>query len=988
MVAERLRAGAAARLPQASARRRPAWRRDAFRAAVRRLDRLVLRGPRPAPGIDGLRARIARAMTIRRACGKAEAGTWRAARRRCRPRRRAAAWLDGWLAASPVRRRCAATACRRPARRPCRRRRGARRDRRTKPGAAAPVARRGRRGGRDLRRRAGRGGRATSRRSPGGAIPALLDALMAGRVVRPRFGRHPRLHIWGPLEARLQHADVVILGGLNEGTWPPEPPPDPWMSRPMRSALRPAAARAPHRPAAHDFAQAFCGAPRRADPRPAGRRHADRAVALAAAPRTLLAADGDRACCLRRPPDRRVAGARWMAGRTAIRAGRAARPAPAPPVERAAAPLSVTQIETWMRDPYAIYARHVLALEPLDPHRRRSRRGRARHLHPRGAGPLHPGLPRERCRGDAMDRLLAIGREALGDRSASRPACAPSGGRASSASPAGSSSTRRSAGAVAQPLAAEKSGRQRFERAGRRLLPDRRGPTASTACRRRPARHRRLQDRRAADGRDDQRAGFAPQLPLRAAMAQPARSRTCAPPTWPSWPTGGCRAGTRAARSAVRGRGRRRRTGRGIDRRAGPSLPDRRLRPHGDRPTCRLYRAGAALRFDDYRPPRARPGMGGRGRRRGMSDWPRVVPPSAPDDPGVPPAPRRRPDRRSVWVAASAGTGKTKVLTDRVLPLLLAGTPPAAHPVPDLHQGGGGRDGDPRPDRAGPGRWTRRRPRRARSPISPDLLGRPPRESDDSARARLFARVLDCPGGLKIQTIHAFCESLLGRFPLEAGLAPHFQVMDERDAREAAGRRPRRHAASVPVRRRRRALAQALDRIAGAHSGRRAFDELMAGARRRARPPARACSRARRRLAGAAAALRRRSSASAPTRRRGRCCRRRLRRRCVRPHGAARGAAQALRTGRKTDRQSARPPSRAWLAAMRRPRRRLRRLSRAFLTKNGGASRETLDHQGGCARPATRTLLAALLAERPSACSRSATRRRAMRTAPTPRSRC
>ena len=78
--------------------------------------------------------------------------------------------------------------------------------------------------------------------------PALLESLLAGRVLRPRYGRHPRLAIWGPLEARLQTADLVILGGLNEGSWPQQVPVDPWFSRPMRRSLGLASAGAPHRP--------------------------------------------------------------------------------------------------------------------------------------------------------------------------------------------------------------------------------------------------------------------------------------------------------------------------------------------------------------------------------------------------------------------------------------------------------------------------------------------------------------------------------------------------------------------------------------------------------------------------------------------------------------------------------------------------------------------------------------------------------------------
>ncbi|MEK9754492.1 MAG: double-strand break repair protein AddB, partial [Rhodospirillaceae bacterium] len=70
-----------------------------------------------------------------------------------------------------------------------------------------------------------------------GDFATLFEAALAGRVVRPSFGSHPRLFIWGLLEARLQRADLAILGGLNEGTWPPEAAANPWMSRPMMAAF-------------------------------------------------------------------------------------------------------------------------------------------------------------------------------------------------------------------------------------------------------------------------------------------------------------------------------------------------------------------------------------------------------------------------------------------------------------------------------------------------------------------------------------------------------------------------------------------------------------------------------------------------------------------------------------------------------------------------------------------------------------------------------
>src|SRR5690606_1699370 len=91
--------------------------------------------------------------------------------------------------------------------------------------------------------------------------PALFEALLAGPVVRPRFGRHPRLVLLGLMEARLLQFDLVVLGGLNEGTWPGEPGPDPWMSRPMRRAFGLPSPERRIGVEAHDFVQAL-GAPK------------------------------------------------------------------------------------------------------------------------------------------------------------------------------------------------------------------------------------------------------------------------------------------------------------------------------------------------------------------------------------------------------------------------------------------------------------------------------------------------------------------------------------------------------------------------------------------------------------------------------------------------------------------------------------------------------------------------------------------------------
>ncbi|OAN55235.1 double-strand break repair protein AddB [Paramagnetospirillum marisnigri] len=197
---------------------------------------------------------------------------------------------------------------------------------------------------------------------PGRCYAALLDELMAGVAVRSSWDHHPRLHIWGPLEARLQHADLLVLGGLNEGSWPAPPEADPWMSRPMRDAFGLAPPERRIGLAAHDFAQAFA-APRvvltrslRVDGTPTvPSRWLMRLEAVMTACGLSFAEDAhqwlDWHALLDRPDS-------WS---------RAEPPAPRPPVAARPRRLSVTEIETWMRDPYAVYAKHVLGLRALDP---------------------------------------------------------------------------------------------------------------------------------------------------------------------------------------------------------------------------------------------------------------------------------------------------------------------------------------------------------------------------------------------------------------------------------------------------------------------------------------------------------------------------------------------------------------------------------------------------------------------------------------------
>lgn len=136
---------------------------------------------------------------------------------------------------------------------------------------------------------------------------------------------------------------------------------------------------------------------------------------------------------------------------------------------------------------------------------------------------------------------------------------------------------------------------------------------------------------------------------------------------------------------------------------------------------------------------------------------------------------------RSVWVSANAGTGKTRVLVDRIARLLLNGAPPEKILCLTFTKTGAAEMAERINTQLG--HWSMM----SDAELIEDIRLLNQREPDDETlktARQLFARVLDVPGGLKIRTIHAFCESLIGRFPIEAGVAPHFSVIDERTTAE------------------------------------------------------------------------------------------------------------------------------------------------------------------------------------------------------------
>lgn len=241
---------------------------------------------------------------------------------------------------------------------------------------------------------------------PAGDWPDLFEALVAGQVVKPTMAGDSRVAIWGTLEARLLTVDTLVIGGLNEGSWPRRAEPDRFMSRAMKAGL---ALDPPERrigQSAHDFlmsagnADVILTRSSRSGNAPAmPSRWLQRLQAFAGEQTVAPAhARGDElldwARALDVEPDMPFA----------------ARPEPAPPVEMRPTRFSVTEIETLRRDPYAIYARRILRLEPIEPLLRdpgAAERGTLFHaiLHGFTSSGVDPAGE------DAAARLLAIGRD-------------------------------------------------------------------------------------------------------------------------------------------------------------------------------------------------------------------------------------------------------------------------------------------------------------------------------------------------------------------------------------------------------------------------------------------------------------------------------------------------------------------------------------------------------------------------------------------------
>lgn len=262
----------------------------------------------------------------------------------------------------------------------------------------------------------------------GGTITAveyrsLFDSLIHQGEVREAVKSHPNIMIWGTIEARVQGAELVILGGLNDSVWPQMPEPDPWLNRKMR---KDSGLLLPERQiglSAHDYQQAM-GAPqvvitrakRNAESETVPSRWLNRLVNLMDG---LPSRNGPAGLA-----EMRARGDVWLGLAEAMdqpdaamlldpRLQPALRPAPQPPVSARPPELPLTAIETLIRDPYEIYARYILRLRPLDPLRAApDARDRGIVVHAILEAFVKQRPPNE-TRIEARNRLMEIAREEL-----------------------------------------------------------------------------------------------------------------------------------------------------------------------------------------------------------------------------------------------------------------------------------------------------------------------------------------------------------------------------------------------------------------------------------------------------------------------------------------------------------------------------------------------------------------------------------------------
>ena len=615
------------------------------------------------------------------------------------------------------------------------------------------------------------------------SFPHILKTLMDGKTVRPSWPAHPRLSILGPVEARMQSADRLIIGGFNEGNWPPRPETDPWMNAEMRQS----AGLLPHNwrsgLSAHDVWMAICTpdvivtrALRDGDVVTTPSRWLQRLEAVLAALQITDALDrGDviktRLSMLAPVPAFSPVG----------------RPEPCPPVDVRPRTFSATEIDDWISDPYSIYAKRILGLRPLDDIDRApdaALRGNIVHDALAAFIKAHPKGP---FGSDALGELRAFGRryfEPFWQISSVRVFWWP-------------------AFELMSAWFIETEGRRRADLARSHVEVDGNipidAPAGPAAIKARADRIDQMQDGGLAvldyktgsvPAVSEVEAGRRTQLLTEAVIAayggfagidaapviamqywKLAGRRGEAGRIVNVMPDGWQADAARASLAALF-------TSFDDPATAYASLPD---------PSVRLpfARYDHLSRVDEWLPAASANGGAdsiqaqafiqdhasqtvGAGDR---SDIDKMVAADASrqqeaaSDPAV-----------SVFVSANAGTGKTKLLTDRVLRLMLDGAPPESILCVTYTRAAAAEMQNRISARLA--EWTVMTSDDLAKDLAAMGIAVPSQSMLRNARS-LFAEILDSDDGPRIETVHSFCQSILRRFPIEAGIVPNAELADE-----------------------------------------------------------------------------------------------------------------------------------------------------------------------------------------------------------------
>ena len=608
-----------------------------------------------------------------------------------------------------------------------------------------------------------------------GSFPQILSQMMAARTVRRTWQTHPRLAILGPVEARMQSAHRLILGGFNEGHWPPRPEIDPWMNAEMREAAGLQAHNWRTGLSAHDVWMAICApevivtrALRNEDTVTTPSRWLQRLRAVLAALGIEAAVDGGR---------------RFHDSLSALSPVPAmaphARPRPTPPVEARPRQFSATEIDDWIADPYSLYARRVLALRQLDDIDRPIDAALRGNLVHDSLAAFVKAFPRGPLPENAAAELLAMARRLFDPywnvptvRFFWWPAFETMAAwfietesrrrerlHESHAEVTGQIDVGAPEGPVTFTARADRI--DRFVEGGLAVLDYKTGraPSASDV-----AKGRRTQLLTEAviaahggfEGIDADGVTAMEYWRLTGRRGDPGTRSDVMPADWDAG----------EARESLQSLA---------------TIFDDAGTPYASRPNPTL---GAAFprydhlaRVDEWRIGETRSSLAA-GQADAVGDFPEPAP-------GFDVATARDASARqaaasdpasSVLVSANAGTGKTKLLTDRVLRLMLDGA---------------------RPDSILCVTYTRAAAAEMRNRISARLadwavasgaalrdelaaMGIAIPSQDMLGRARsLFAEILDNDDGPRVETVHSFCQSVLRRFPIEAGILPQAELADD-----------------------------------------------------------------------------------------------------------------------------------------------------------------------------------------------------------------